>query len=167
MPIDHLPGRWQPGARSFRDWVATDKGVLLILALVFTGRALSFFSDSPFTLRHVVEVRYWWISPIVWGVSALLLWIALRRDSPRVESAALVVAGMVLATWGVLYLWTEPVHIPGYWGWLDWIRVVLEHLTPFLARGVIYIGLALFLVYTVWRGRFMPSVWRGDNVARL
>ena len=167
MPIEHLPEKYRPAARRFRDWVATDKGVLLILASVFTARALSFVAEVPSAYRHVVEIRFWWVSAMVWGVSAMLLWVALRRDSPRLESTALVVAGMVLAMWGVLYLWTEPVPIGGYWGWLDWVRVVLEHLVPFLARGVIYIGFGLLAVYAVWRGRFMPWGWRGDDATRI
>lgn len=165
MPIEHLPAKWRPGARRFRDWAATDKGVLLILAVAFTGRSASFFSDAPSTFQHVFEIRYWWVSPIVWGGAALLLWMALRRDSPRLESAALVAAATVLAAWGVLYLWTDPVPISGDWGPVDWLRVLLEHLTPFLARGVIHLGLALCAVYTVWRGRFVPVPWRGEDAA--
>lgn len=165
MPIDRLPEELQPKAERLRDWVVTDKGVLLILAVAFSGRALSFFGDPPSTLQHVFEVRYWWLSPIIWGAAALLLWAALRRDCPKLETVALVSASSVLALWGVLYLWTDPVSISGYWGRADWLRVALEHLTPFLARGLIHLGSALCAVYTVWRGRFPPELVRGYYAA--
>ena len=147
MPIEHFPEAYRPGLRRARDWLATDKGLLLILAVIFVCRAASFIAEPPSVLQHVLEIRAPWISPALWSAGAVLLVVALRRDCPRLETVALCYATAVMALWGVLYLWTEPVLIPGPWAVADWLRGVLEWLISFLARGSLYLGLALSLIH--------------------
>ena len=44
MPIERLPEPLRPPALTFRDYVATDKGLILILAGLFLSRAVSYLS---------------------------------------------------------------------------------------------------------------------------
>lgn len=164
MSVRWVPQIGRERLRRLRDWLATDKGLLLILAGVFTCRALSFLGEPPTVLMHRLELGAPWLSPTLWAAPAVLLLVALRRDSPRLETVALCCATAVLSLWGVLFLWTEPVPIPGPWPhWLEWLRRVLEVLMHFLSRGVLYIGLAAMAIYTVWRGQTARIDVRGDD----
>lgn len=133
MPIDHLPAPWRPPVRRFRDWLATDHGVILGLALFFTSRAMSYRYTPPELLQHIIETAPMWASPAIWGTGAALLWAALLPKGCRIDTIALTAAVIVMALWGVLFLWSSPAI--------------------FLLRGTPYIALAGFTIYTVWRGR--------------
>ena len=149
MPIEHLPPTLSEKARRFRDWCATDKGLLLLLAGVFLARSLSYIG-RPSVVQHVLEVRAGWFAPALWWGVTLLLFAALRRDCPRLENIALSAAVCVLMLWGVLFLWTstEPA---GYWP--DWLEPIAAVVSAFLSRGSVFIACGLLAIYTVWRGR--------------
>lgn len=150
MPIEHLPPTWSGRARRFRDWCATDKGLLLLLAGVFLARSLSYIG-RPSVVQHVLEVRAGWFAPALWWGVTLLLFAALRRDCPRLENIALSTAVCVLMLWGVLFLWTTAVPVDGFWP--EWSKPFMSALLVFLSRGSVFIGCGLLAIYTVWRGR--------------
>ncbi len=133
MPIDHLPERAKPAARRFRDWFATDNGGLMVItAVMFMCRALSYKSDPPGVLQHVVEFTPLWVAPTVWALGALLLGVATHWRFQFLTGYALAYSASVLLLWGVLYIWSDP---PALFG-----------------RGSVYISYALLMIYTVWRG---------------
>lgn len=145
MPIELLPARLRPALRRFRDWFATDKGVVLLMAAYFTSRLVSYFVPLESGLiQHFFELRWWWIGPCLWGVSALLLWVAVFTSRLKVEVVALCSAAGMLMLWGVLFGWSIP---PG-----------------FFDRGTTFIALAAMTVYTVWRGHFGVVVVRREEV---
>lgn len=133
MPIERLPERARPPARKFRDWFATDSGLVAILAVMFVLRSFSYGVDSPGLLQHVFEVAPHWAAPSLWGSGGALLALSLHPRMARWQSYALAYAVALLTLWGVLYLWSTP---PAFFG-----------------RGVVYISLSLMSVYTVWRGQ--------------
>lgn len=156
MPIEHLPETWQPPVRRFRDWVATDHGIMLILVTVFLCRSMSYLGDHKGLIQHVFELQSRWLSPTIWVAGTIVLAAALIARGSRFDNFALSFAVAILVLWGVLYLWSPPedVLMPGWWPtWLGWLERLLEHLIPFLSRGIVYIALGVFPVYTVWRGR--------------
>lgn len=158
MPIEHLPESLKPAARRVRDWVATDKGQLLILFLIFCVRTSAYLFMDPWLARHVLEqrarlllpqhvldVEMPWVSITMWVVATLLLGVAVVVRSNAVETVALTVAVAVLAVWGALFFWTGPAM--------------------FCSRGVFYVGLAVQSGYTVWRGNSATIRVEGDRYA--
>ena len=142
----------RPKARRFRDWFATDKGIILILALGFFCRALSYLLEAPRLMQHALELRAGWISPLIWTFGTVLLVCALRVDSRQLERVALSYAVGVCSLWTVMYIFTPAVPIPGQWWWpLDWVRVVIEYFGNFLLRGSMYATAGALAWYTVWR----------------
>lgn len=133
MPIEHLPETWRPAARNFRDWLATDKGVLLIYTLVFTGRTSTYLFQDGWLVPHVLDIHAPLLSSMQWLIATLIVAYATISRGKTAETVGLVTAVVMLIVWGVLFAWT---------GWAE-----------FTARGVLYIGLALMGVYTVWRGK--------------
>lgn len=133
MPIEHLPERARPPARKFRDWFATDSGLVSILAVMFVSRSFSYGIDPPSLLQHVFEFFPYWVAPSLWASGGAVLALSLHPRLVRWQSYALSYAVALLTLWGVLYLWSSP--------------------PAFLSRGAIYIALALMSVYTVWRGQ--------------
>ena len=133
MPIEHLPEAWRPAARDFRDWLATDKGVLLIYAVVFAGRTSTYLFQDGWLLPHVLDIHAPLVSSMQWLIATLIVAYATISRSKKIEVVGLTVAVLMLVIWGILFAWT---------GWAE-----------FTARGVLYIGLALIGVYTVWRGK--------------
>lgn len=132
MPIEHLPERYRPAARRFRDWFATDKGLLLILTLVFTVRTSTYIFQDGWLLPHILDIHAPLISSMQWLAATLVLVVATASRNEKVETLGLTVAVIMLTIWGLLFAWTGKAE--------------------FTARGVLYIGLALVTVYTVWRG---------------
>lgn len=156
MPIEHLPEPWQPPVRRFRDWLATDHGIMLVLVTVFLCRSVSYLGDHKGLIQHVFELQSRWLSPAIWVVGTVALLVALVSRGTRWDNFALSLATAILMLWGVLYLWSpvEDVNMPGWWPtWLGWLECLLEHLVPFLSRGIVYIALGGMTIYTVWRGR--------------
>lgn len=150
MPIEHLPPRMRPAARTFRDWFATDKGVLLIYLITFIGRSSTYLFQDGWLLPHILDIHAPLVSSMQWVVATLVVaWATVSRREIA-ETVGLIVAVVMLVIWGVLFAWT---------GWAE-----------FTARGVLYIGLAGMGIYTVWRGKSATIRVRGgaaDGTARL
>lgn len=146
MPIEHLPARYRPAARSFRDWCATDKGLLLILFGVFLVRTSTYLFQDGWLLPHVLDIHVPLLSSLQWLIATVIVGVAVVARSEKMEAIGLTVAASMLAIWGVLFVWT---------GWAE-----------FTARGILYIGLALMSLYTVWRGRSATIRVRGEGSAR-
>lgn len=142
MPIEHLPERYRPAARSFRDWCATDKGLLLILFFVFAVRTSTYIFQDGWLLPHILDIHVPLLSSLQWFVATVILGVALVSRSERMEAVGLTVAVLMLVIWGLLFAWTGKAE--------------------FTARGILYIGLALMSLYTVWRGQSAIIRVRGD-----
>lgn len=143
MPIEHLPEKWRPAARDFRDWAATDKGLLLITFVGLLIRTSTYAFQEPWLTQHVLDVRTHFLSPLMWATATALVGIALIVESELMEAAALVAAVSVLMIWGVLFWWTSPGLFTG--------------------RGVLYVWVALLTGYTVWRGNSATIRVRGAD----
>lgn len=143
MPIEHLPERARPPARKFRDWFATDSGLVSILAVMFVLRAFSYRADPPVLFQHVFEVSPSWIAPTLWLSGGVLLAWSACPGLARLQAYALAYAVSLLTLWGILYLWSTP---PALFG-----------------RGVVYLTLALMTVYTVWRGQSKTMRLEAEN----
>lgn len=141
MPIEHLPERYRPGARAFRDWFATDKGLLLILFTVFGVRTSTYLFQDAWLIPHVLDVHAPLLSALWWLAATLTLGVAVVARSPRMEAIGLTVAVLMLVIWGLLFAWTGKAE--------------------FTARGILYIGLATMSLYTVWRGHSATIRVRG------
>lgn len=146
MPIEHLPERYRPGARRVRDWVATDKGLLLILFGVFLVRTSTYIFQDGWLLPHVLDIHAPLFSSMQWLIATVVVGVSVVARSERMEAVGLTVATIMLTIWGLLFAWT---------GWAE-----------FTARGVLYIGLAVMALYTVWRGRSATIRVRGEDGAR-
>lgn len=146
MPIEHLPERYRPAARSFRDWCATDKGLLLILFGVFLVRTSTYLFQDGWLLPHILDIHVPLLSSLQWLIATVIVGVAVVARSEKMEAIGLTVAASMLAIWGLLFAWT---------GWAE-----------FTARGILYIGLALMSLYTVWRGRSATIRVRGEGSAR-
>lgn len=164
MPIEHLPPRMRPKARRFRDWLATDKGIILILAVGFACRALSYLVEAPRLMQHALDVQGW-VSPAIWIAGTVLLVCALRGGCRDLERMALSFAVGVCALWSVMYFFTDPLPVlGGPWPWpVDWLRVTIEHIGQWLIRGSMYAMAAALAWYTVWRDSHGGIRVRGDN----
>lgn len=141
MPIEHLPERYRPGARRFRDWFATDKGLLLILFCVFAVRTSTYIFQDGWLLPHILDIQVPLLSSMQWLAATVVLGVAVVARSERMEAVGLTVAVLMLVIWGLLFAWTGKAE--------------------FTARGVLYIGLALMSLYTVWRGQSATIRVRG------
>lgn len=145
MPIEKLPVRYRPAARSLRDWLMTDNGLLLILTLFCAMRSVGYTRlEDKTLLQHTLELPNDWISPIIW--TALTVLCALSAALPhcnRLENVALSAAVGVIALWGMLYIQSSP---PGLF-----------------SRGSAYITIALLVIYTLWRGDSTRIRIRGDG----
>lgn len=107
-------------------------GALLILAVVFTCKTVSYAIDDATLLRHVIDrLDQDWISPSMWGTGAVLAWAAMISRSERLAAIAFGVAAMLLILWGVLALWTGPDN--------------------FLSSGIVYLGLLAMSLWGVTR----------------
>ena len=142
MPIEHLPERMRPAARSFRDWCATDKGLLLILFGVFLVRTSTYVFQDGWLLPHVLDIHAPLFSSMQWLIATVVVGASVVAPSERMEAAGLTVATIMLTIWGLLFAWT---------GWAE-----------FTARGILYIGLAVMSLYTVWRGHSATIRVRGE-----
>lgn len=163
MPIEHLPENWRPAARRFRDWYATDSGILLTLALVFLGRAVSYLGEAPRLMQHAFEINAGWVSPALWTLGVILLLGGAFSTNQQIERVALCYAVALCALWATMYFFTDPIPIPHDWGWFNWARVMLEHTMNFLLRGIMYAGLAVVAWHEVWRGRAGTVRMRGAH----
>lgn len=143
MPIEHLPERYRPGARRFRDWFATDKGLLMILFCVFAVRTSTYIFQDGWLLPHILDIQVPLLSSMQWLIATVVLGVAVVARSERMEAVGLTVAVLMLVIWGLLFAWTGKAE--------------------FTARGVLYIGLALMSLYTVWRGQSTTIRVRGDG----
>ena len=145
MPIEHLPSRYRPAVRSLRDWLMTDKGLLLILATFCGMRSAGYTRlEDPTLLQHVLEIGNDWVSPTVWVLLALLCAAAAAiPECPRLEQVTLSATVGAVALWGMLYIQSSP---PGLF-----------------SRGSAYITIALLVVYTLWRGDSTRVRIRGDD----
>lgn len=143
MPIERLPKPLRPPARTFRDYVATDKGLILILAGLFLSRAVSYLVDPPGVLQHVLEFAPLWVATTIWWAGFALLALALLPNCERFENVALSVAVAILVLWWLLYAWAGAA--------------------TFLGRGSAYLTVALLAIYTVWRGHSTTIRVRGDD----
>ena len=146
MPIEHLPERYRPAARRFRDWFATDKGLLLILFGVFLVRTSTYLFQDGWLLPHVLDIHAPLFSSLQWLVATVVVGVSVVARSERMEAIGLTVATIMLTTWGLLFAWTGKAE--------------------FTARGVLYIGLAVMSLYTVWRGHSATIRVRGEDGAR-
>lgn len=146
MPIEHLPERYRPEARRVRDWVATDKGLLLILFGVFLVRTSTYIFQDGWLLPHVLDIHAPLFSSMQWLIATVAVGVSVVARSERMEAIGLTVATIMLTIWGLLFAWT---------GWAE-----------FTARGVLYIGLAVMSLYTVWRGHSATIRVRGEDGAR-
>lgn len=146
MPIDHLPDRYKPGAYKFRDWAATDKGLLLILTVVFAVRTSTYIFQDGWLLPHILDINAPLLSSLQWLAATLILAVATVSRSERMEAIGLTIAALMLTIWGLLFAWTGKAE--------------------FTARGVLYIGLAVMSLYTVWRGHSATIRVRGEDGAR-
>lgn len=146
MPIEHLPERYRPAARSFRDWCATDKGLLLILFGVFLVRTSTYLFQDGWLLPHILDIHVPLLSSLQWLIATVIVGVAVVARSEKMEAIGLTVAVLMLTIWGLLFAWT---------GWAE-----------FTARGILYIGLALMSLYTVWRGHSATIRVRGEGSAR-
>ena len=145
MPIEMLPERLRPGARSLRDWLMTDKGLLLIMALFCAMRTVGYTRIEDRTLlQHALELSNDWISPTLWVALTVLCSVA--AGVPRchkLENIALTATVGAIALWGMLYIQSSP---PGLF-----------------SRGSAYITIASLVVYTLWRGDSTRIRIRGDG----
>lgn len=149
MPIEHLPEAWRPTARRFRDWLATDKGLLLITFIGMLIRTSTYLWQDPWLAQHVLEIRSPVLSPLLWGMATCLVGVSVFSRSTVAETVALVAAVIVLMIWGVLFVWSSPAL--------------------FTARGILYVWVAALTAYTVWRGHAGTIRVRevGDGVPKL
>lgn len=150
MPIEHLPERYRPAARSFRDWFATDKGLLLILFCVFFVRTSTYVFQDGWLLPHILDIHAPLLSSLQWFIATVIVGVAVVARSEKMEAIGLTVAVLMLTIWGLLFAWTGKAE--------------------FTARGILYIGLALMSLYTVWRGQSATIRVRGgaaDGAAEL
>lgn len=145
MPIEHLPERYRPAARSLRDWLMTDKGLLAILTAFCAMRTVGYTRIEDGTLlQHAFELSSDWISPAIWIALTILCVVGLAvPDYHKVENAALSAVVGAIALWGMLYIQSSP---PGLF-----------------SRGSAYITIALLVVYTLWRGDSTRVRIRGDD----
>lgn len=144
MPIEHLPPRYRPRARLFRDWLLSDKGVLLLCFLFTAGRTLSYPLREP-TWAALSFDASGWVGPACWAAAAVLTGFSLpSRAGSRLEVAAISVTVAVTSVWGALYMFASPGQ--------------------FLARGTVYLTVVAFIVYTVWRGDSTRVRVRGERV---
>lgn len=143
MPIEKLPERYRPGARQFRDWCATDKGVLLIYTFVFAVRTSTYAFQDGWLLPHILDIHMPLLSSMQWVIATIIVSAATLSRSEKMEAIGLTAAVTMLVIWGVLFAWT---------GWAE-----------FTARGILYLGLALMGLYTVWRGRSATIRVRGGS----
>lgn len=143
MPIEHLPERYRAGARRVRDWLQSDKG-LLLLAFSYAGaRFVSYLTREEPGSRHVLEMPEW-LPATIWGVTAALCGLAmLRTRCERLEMVALCVVVGVSLVWGTLFLFSTP--------------------SQFLSRGSVFIAVAAMTIYTVWRGESQRLRIRGEH----
>lgn len=141
MPIEHLPEKLRPGARAFRDWFATDKGLLLILFCVFFVRTSTYIFQDGWLLPHILDIHAPLLSSMQWFVATVILGVAVVARSEKIEAVGLTVAVLMLTIWGLLFAWTGKAE--------------------FTARGILYIGLAGMSLYTVWRGHSATIRVRG------
>ena len=146
MPIEHLPEKYKPAARKFRDWLATDKGLLLILLGVFTVRTSTYLFQDGWLLPHVLDIRAPLFSSLQWLIATVVVGLSVVVRSEKMEMVGLTVATIMLTIWGLLFAWTGKAE--------------------FTARGVLYIGLAIMALYTVWRGRSATIRVKGEEGAR-
>ena len=142
MPIEHLPERYRPAARRFRDWFATDKGLLLILFGVFLVRTSTYVFQDGWLLPHVLDIHAPLFSSMQWLIATVVVGLSVVARSEKMETVGLTVATIMLTIWGLLFAWTGKAE--------------------FTARGVLYIGLAIVTVYTVWRGHSKTIRVRGE-----
>lgn len=145
MPIENLPERLRPGARRLRDWLMTDKGLLLILAGFCAMRLAGYTKlEDKTLLQHALELSSDWVSPLIWAVLTVLC--SAGAASPykhRLESVALTSVVGAIALWGMLYIQSSP---PGLF-----------------SRGSAYITIAVLVIYTLWRGDSTRVRIRGDG----
>ena len=143
MPIERLPERYQVGALRLRDWLQSDKGLLLLNFLYAASRFLSYPLREVPGSRHVLEMPEW-LPATIWGVTAALCGVAiLRSRCDRLETVALCVVVGVSLVWGTLFLFSEPAQ--------------------FLSRGSVFIAVAALDIYTVWRGESQRLRIRGEQ----
>lgn len=145
MPIEKLSERYRPSARSLRDWLMTDKGLLLILAFFCAMRSVGYTRLEDRTLlQHALEIGNDWISPLIWISLTLLCAVGAALPAcNRLENVALSAVVGAIALWGMLYIQSSP---PGLF-----------------SRGSAYITIALLVVYTLWRGDSTRVRIRGDD----
>lgn len=145
MPIERLPARYRPAARSLRDWLMTDKGLLLILAMFCAMRSVGYTRIEDRTLlQHALEIGNDWISPALWIVLTVLCVVSVvLPECQKLEIVALSAVVGAIALWGMLYIQSSP---PGLF-----------------SRGSAYITIALLVVYTLWRGDSTRVRIRGED----
>lgn len=145
MPIEHLPERYRPAARGLRDWLMTDKGLLLILAGFCAMRSVGYTKIEDRTLlQHVLEIGNDWISPALWITLTILCVVSVvLPECQKLENVALSAVVGAIALWGMLYIQSSP---PGLF-----------------SRGSAYITIALLVVYTLWRGDSTRVRIRGED----
>ena len=145
MPIEHLPERYRPAARSVRDWLVTDKGLLVILTFFCAMRSVGYTRIEDRTLlQHALELQNDWISPAIWVILTLLCTVGIAAPRcHKLENVALSAVVGAIALWGTLYIQSSP---PGVF-----------------SRGSAYITIALLVIYTLWRGDSTRVRIRGDG----
>lgn len=143
MPIERLPERYQSGALRLRDWLQSDKGLLLVNFLFAAARFVSYLVREVPGSRHVLEMPEW-LPGTIWGVTAALCGVAmLRSRCERLETVALCVVVGVSLVWGTLFLFSDPEQL--------------------LSRGSVFITVAALDIYTVWRGESQRLRIRGEQ----
>lgn len=134
MPIDYLPMRVRPPLEWLRCVLMTDAGVMLILGTIMLIRGISYIDVGAERLYHPVDILLPIIIPgAVWTATGAWLVIAARWQATAFGRAALATGVAVLALWGGLFLFSPPA--------------------AFSQRGVLYIGLAVVIIWAVWRGK--------------
>lgn len=143
MSNNRVPESLRPAIHRVREWIATDKGTLLILFVVFFTRSMTYLWQEPWLAQHVLDIHVPWLSPFLWASVTGLLAVAMVLQADMLEAVALAASVTVLVIWGLLFAWTSPAL--------------------FTARGIFYIGLAWFALYTTWRGHSATIRVRGDG----
>lgn len=145
MPIERLPEQYRPAARSLRDWLMADKGLLLILAFFCAMRSVGYTRLEDRTLlQHVLEIGNDWISPSIWVSLTILCAVSAALPVCNwLENVALSAVVGAVALWGMLYIQSSP---PGLF-----------------SRGSAYITIAMLVVYTLWRGDSTRVRIRGED----
>ena len=134
MPVDRLPPPYREPAERLAEFLSTDSGVMIILGLTFIYRGVSYWFLGDFILVNPIDTHLpREVSGGYWLVLGLALVVSSWRQSSMMSRCLLALGVMTLTLWGCVFIFSTP--------------------GTFNQRGSIYLGFAVVVVWSVWRGR--------------